>query len=55
MVQHIPSPVNADGHEREDGRGDTEHGHELAELAVEVPERPVRVQHVRVVEHHVEG
>lgn len=48
------SPVQSDGHQREDTGADAEHRDELGDLAVEGSERPVAVQHVDEVEGDVE-
>lgn len=46
-------PIYTNGHESENGRRYADDGHKLAELAVEVTEGPVRVQHVSEVEGDV--
>jgi len=55
MARATHSPVDGDGHEREDGGADGQHRDELADLAVQGSEGPVAVQHVRVVEGDVQG
>ena len=48
------SPVNRYRHEGEDARAYGDHRYELADLAVEVAEGPMAVEHVGVVEYDVE-
>lgn len=48
------SPVQSDGHQREDTGADAEHRDKLGDLAVESAEGPVTVEHVDEVEGDVE-
>lgn len=51
----MDSPIQRDGHQREDTGADAEYRHELADLAVQRTEGPVTVQHVDEVEGDVES
>lgn len=48
-------PVDGDGNEGEYARANRDHGYELVDLAVELAEGPVTVEHVYVVEDDVQG
>lgn len=48
------SPVDWYGHQSEHRRTDTQHGNKLRYLAVELAKYPVAVQHIVIVEGHVQ-
>ena len=49
------SPISRYRHESEDAAADRDDGDEGANLAIDVAEGPVTVQHVHKVERHVQG
>lgn len=53
MIHHLP--VDGYGHQRKDRGTDAEHRYELRYLAVDLPEYPIAVQHIVVVEGHVQA
>jgi len=48
-------PIDGDGHEGKYRSADRKYSDELADLAVQSAERPVTVQHVRVVKGDIQG
>lgn len=54
MLQDL-LPFDRNSHEGEDASTDGHDGYELADLAVDSPERPVVMHHVRKVEDNVES